>query len=91
MRDLSGIKFDKTRVTLDDTHFKDCEITNCEFVYSGGPYECTNTTIKNCRFVLRGPAAYTVSLLDQFGLIDPTQPKWKAVVLETPPGEETVH
>jgi len=87
MRDFTGLKFDKTRITLDDTQFANCEISNCEIIYSGGIFGWTNTNMTNCRLVFRGPAAMSVRLLEVFGLIDPSNPNWKAVVLEFPPSQ----
>lgn len=87
MRELKGLKFDKTRVILDDTTFTDCEITNCEVVYSGASFGWSNTTLRNCFPIFREHAALTVSLLEQIGLIDTSDPRWKAVTLETPSSE----
>jgi hypothetical protein len=90
MRIFDALLFDKTRVTVDETDFRNCTITNCELTYSGGTFGWANTTMKNCRLVLRGPAAITVSFLEKFGLVDPSQERWKAVTLEFPPANETI-
>jgi hypothetical protein len=91
MREFQGVTFDKTRVVLDDTEFTDCKITNCEVIYAGGSFRWTNTAMSNCFPVLCGSAALTVSLLGQLGLIDVTEPQWKAVTLEIPPSEKSVN
>jgi hypothetical protein len=90
MRILEGVHFDKTRVTIDETDFHKCTITNCELIYSGGTFGWTDTTIKNSRLVFRGSAAITVSFLEKFALVDVSQERWKAVVLEFPPADQTI-
>jgi hypothetical protein len=90
MRSFEGIHFAKTRVTIDDTDFRKCTITNCELIYSGGTFGWTDTTMKNCRLVFCGSAALTVSFLEKFALVDVSQERWKAVTLEFPPAGETI-
>jgi len=91
MRTIEGICFDKTRVIIDDTDFRKCTITNCELIYSGGTFGWTDTSMRNCRLVFRGPAALTVSFLEKFALVDVSQGRWNGVTLELPPADETIN
>lgn len=91
MRRIDGVRFDKTRISLDDTELQNCQVTNCEIVYSGGAFGWTNTKLSNCRLTLRGPAAMTTSFLEKFGLADTADQRWNAVTLEFPPSDETVN
>ena len=91
MRNLEDIKFDRTTVTLDDTELRNCTLTNCVVIYSGGKFRWTETSISNCQIVLKGGAALTVGFLEKFRLINPTDRGWRAIVLELPPTDESVN
>jgi hypothetical protein len=84
MKTVQGKTFDRTTVTFDDTEFVNCTMTNCELIYSGGPFGFVETDITNCLITLRGAAAFSVGFLEKFGLID-VKANWKAVKLEYPP------
>ncbi len=84
MKTVKGKTFDKTTVMIDDTEFVNCKITNCELVYSGGPFGWVETSISKCFITLRGASAFTAGFLEKFGLIDP-QARWDVVKLEYPP------
>jgi hypothetical protein len=58
---------------LEECIFIDCQLKNCDFFFSGGDTEWTNTNFENCRFHWRGAAKSTFALLQNLGLI-PQQP-----------------
>jgi hypothetical protein len=84
MKTVQGKTLNRTTVVVDDTEFVNCAITNCELVYSGGPFGWVETSIDNCLITLRGPAAFSAGFLEKFGLID-ANARWGAVKLEYPP------
>ncbi len=84
MKTVQGKTFNRVTVAIDDTEFANCTITNCELIYSGGPFGWVETDMTNCLITLRGAAAFTAGFLEKFGLID-TKARWDAVKLEYPP------
>ncbi len=69
MTKYDGQKFTKGAFVMEDCYFVNCVLTDCELFYSGGEVEWANTTFENCRWHWRGPAGYTVRLLQQQGMM----------------------
>jgi hypothetical protein len=63
---ISGQSF-----VVDNVVFINCHLTDCDFFYSGGDFEWTNSTFDGCRFHWRGPARNTLALLQALGLLKP--------------------
>ena len=84
MKTVTGRTFNRQTVTIDDTEFVNCQITNCELVYSGGPFAWVETDITNCLITLRNASAFTAGFLEKFGLID-QKARWDTVKLEYSP------
>ena len=84
MKTVQGETFSRTTVTIDDTEFINCTMTDCDLIYSGGPFGWVETDFTNCLITLKGAAAFSAGFLEKFGLIN-VQANWKAVKLEYPP------
>lgn len=74
MKTIQNVKKTGENITLDDTHFVNCQFTNCTLSYSGADYALTNTTFNNCPFSFVGPAHRTFTLLGMMGAIKPPVP-----------------
>lgn len=61
---VSGRKFANEKVRLDGIEFADCELRNCELIYSGGsPFIFGNTPVEGCQIVFEGAAQDTLDTL----------------------------
>lgn len=70
MRRISGRRFVRAHVVLDNTRFVGCTFIECRFRFSGG--ECS---FSDCAFVrpeieFDGQAANTVALLSALGMLN---------------------
>ena len=60
MEVISNLTISNETVTLDDKHFRDCTLDNCELTYEGGPVILERTHIKSCEYAFGGKAQRTV-------------------------------
>lgn len=61
---VRGLKFADEQVRLDGIEFVDCDLRNCELVYSGGPpFIFGNTPVEGCQIVFEGAAQNTLDTL----------------------------
>lgn len=64
---ISGKKFEKSRVVLDNTWFENCSFKDCEVFYSGGPVEVRSCWFENIRWYFQGAAALTIETIQKLG------------------------
>lgn len=70
---IKGTQFTRTRVELDNQSYEDCTFTECMIVYAAkGPVTLTNPNFVNCRFVVEGNAADTLTFLAAMYRLAPT-------------------
>ncbi len=61
---VRGRKFANERVCLDGIEFLDCDIRNCELIYSGGlPFIFGNTPVEGSAIIFEGAAQNTLDTL----------------------------
>ncbi len=54
---------------IDGKHFHNCRYTKCTLIYEGGEWAATNTAFDQCQITFSGPAARTLALMAQIGII----------------------
>lgn len=80
METVRNKKFKNVALEVDDHGFVDCEFVNCDFVYSGGEFQFTNSPLTG-RFglQLKGAASRTVDFLKLFRLLPGGTPIPKSI------------
>jgi hypothetical protein len=64
---VSGKKFEKSTLPLDNMRFENCQFKDCDLFYSGGPVETVSCYFENIRWHFQGAAALTVEAMRAFG------------------------
>jgi hypothetical protein len=54
-------------ISLDNTRFVNCSFDECNFLYSGGPFEMENCQLRNSNCEIQGAAAIVLYSLTQMG------------------------
>ena len=76
MEIISGMTISGKTVLLDDKHFIDCTLQNCQLNYRGGNVILERTLITHCQHLFQGPARATVLYLKRVGLMDDASGFW---------------
>ena len=69
MEIVSGQVITGESVHLDDKHFINCTLNDCELGYGGGGVIFEGTLLTKCHHVFYGPARATVLYLQNVGLL----------------------
>jgi hypothetical protein len=67
MATIEGKLIEGTTLEIDDTHFRNCAVSNCKLVYRGGVVSWEGTTWANCSITVADAANNTVEVLKGFG------------------------
>jgi hypothetical protein len=63
-----GKRFGKNDyISLDNTRFANCSFDECNFLYSGGPFEMVNCQLRNSNCEIQGVAGIVLHSLSQMG------------------------
>jgi len=76
MRIIENQTFTATTVSMDDTFYRNCAITNCQIIYGGGDFGWDNTPISpDCKIVFIGAAQRMAMFMKALNLFkEPTPP-----------------
>lgn len=69
MEIVSGLTITGESVCLDDKHFVDCTLDDCELTYSGGHVIFERTKVTACEYKFFEDAGRTFELLKLLGLV----------------------
>ncbi len=64
---VSGKRFERSSIVLDNTWFENCSFHDCDIFYSGGPTETRSCRFENVRWCFQGAAALTVETMRKLG------------------------
>ena len=63
MKIITGQNFIKKRIIIDNKHFDDCHFTECLFLYSGEPFQITDSKFNGVSIRFCGAAYQMIHLL----------------------------
>jgi hypothetical protein len=66
-----GKTFEKQSFVLEECHFVNCALKDCDLFYSGGEADWLNVRFENCRWHWQHGAARTFRLLTNLGMLKP--------------------
>ena len=64
---VSGKKFERSSIVLDNMRFENCSFKDCDVFYSGGPVETESCRFENVRWFFQGAVALTVETMRKLG------------------------
>ena len=76
MKTVQGQLFEEEVLNIDDTHYVDCTLTNCQLRYSGHPVAFERTRLNGCRYVFYGHARGFIHFLQHVGLMPYSSSEW---------------
>jgi hypothetical protein len=67
MTTIEGKLIEGATLEIDDTHFRNCTVTDCKLIYRGGLVSWDRTTWTNCSITVAGAANNTIEVLKGLG------------------------
>lgn len=67
MNVVEGQNIEGTTLEVDNTHFRNCFISNCKVIYRGGRVSWEGTIWADCNIILADAANNTVQVLEGWG------------------------